>query len=133
MQQELKKQLLYIAVMAISLHLTITLLQCYIPEWINTYTIYTNVYMAAITALFHFLITKGNPNDAWDRNNYFMAATSVKLLLAAGWLFFYFLKIKSDKTSFLTNYFILYFVYTFFEIKTLLLSLQPHSKSGRNT
>jgi hypothetical protein len=64
-------------------------------------------------------------------HNAIMLNTTAKLFISAIAIFFYFYKVKVYALESIINFFVLYFTYTFFEIKTLLLSLQPHSKSEK--
>jgi len=97
---------------------------------LNPYIWYILAYVVAIMYLSHITITYGFGKSPFDVQNFFMLGTGIKLLLSAVVLFLYFYIVKSNSVSFLLNFFVLYFVYSFFEIKTLLLSLHPHSKGG---
>ena len=97
---------------------------------VNSYLFYIFLYFAIITYVSHLITSIGHGKDAFEMQNYFMLGFTIRLLLSAVVLFLYFYIVKENAWSFLLNFFILYFVYTFFEIKSLLLSLQPHSKSG---
>ncbi len=99
---------------------------------LNPYIWYIFAYIIIIMYLSHAIIAHGFSKTAFDAQNFFMLGTTIKLLLTAVVIFIYFYIVKSHQVSFLLNFFVLYFVYTFFEIKTLLLSLHPHSKGGSN-
>lgn len=103
---------------------------CKSTQWVNTYIWYILGYITSIMYVSHLIIAYGFSKTPYDAQNFFMLGTSVKLLLSAVIIFLYFYIIKTEAVSFILNFFTLYFVYTFFEIKSLLLSLQPHSKSG---
>jgi hypothetical protein len=100
--------------------------------YINPYIWYLLAYVVVIMYISHLIIAYGFSKSAFDAQNFFMLGTSLKLLLSAVVIFLYFYRVKSNSISFLLNFFVLYFVYTFFEIKTLLLSLHPHSNGVDN-
>jgi len=97
---------------------------------LNPYIWYILAYVVAIMYLSHLLIAAGFGKSPYDVQNFFMLGTGIKLLTSAVGIFLYFYIVKSNSTSFLLNFFVLYFVYSFFEIKTLSLSLHPNSKGG---
>lgn len=110
--------------------LLILLADAFFKNIVNPYVWYLFAYVAIITYSSHFITMMGFGKTPLDLQNFFMLGFSVRLLLSAIVLFIYFYRVKMHAWSFLIDFFIFYFSYTFFEIKTLLLSLQPHSKSG---
>jgi len=101
-------------------------------KFTNSYIWYMYAYMAIIMYVTHFITSYGFAKTPYDAQNFFMLSTTIKILLSCVVLFLYFYFIKSEMKTFVLNFFILYFTYTFFEIKSLLLSLQPHSKGDTN-
>lgn len=95
---------------------------------ISVYSYILVVFFTTLSYFTHFLVLKGFSKTPLDAQNYFMLSTTLKIVLSAIILFSYFYFIKKEATSFLFNFFIVYFIYSFFEIKTLLLSLHPNSK-----
>jgi hypothetical protein len=113
--------------------LVILTLQIGIPTaWLNRFVWWIWLYFNILSYGTHLIFANGINKSDWDRHNFFLAGISVKLFLSSGVVFSYFWLVKANAVSFLVNFFILYFVYTFFEIKTLLLSLHTHSKSESN-
>ncbi len=97
----------------------------------NIITIYSYIlvlFFALMSYFTHILVLKGFSKTPLDAQNYFMLSSSLKIVISAIVLFSYFYFVKQNTTSFLFIFFILYFMYSFFEIKTLLLSLHPNSK-----
>ena len=101
-------------------------------KFTNIYIWHIYVYMAVVMYSTHFITSYGFGKTPYDAQNFFMLSTTIKILLSCIVLFLYFYFIKSGMKTFVLNFFILYFTYTFFEIKSLLLSLQPHSKEDTN-
>lgn len=113
--------------------ITILLLQnlSFMQKWISPFIWFMVLFLASINLFTHFIIERGLNKTAWDVNNAIMLSTTLKLLCSAIMIFIYFYKVKLYALESLINFFVLYFTYTFFEIKTLLLSLHPHSKSEK--
>lgn len=95
--------------------------------YINTYTWYILIYLAVLTYISHKITHKGFSKTPLDAQNYFMLSSTLKIFLSGIIIFIYFYYIKNQMVTFIVNFFILYFVFSFFEIKTLLLSLHPNS------
>jgi hypothetical protein len=100
--------------------------------WVNQYIWHLYFFVSGIMIATHFITKLGFGKTPYDAQNFFMLSSGIKLFLSMGALFCYFYFIKKEAGTFLLNFFILYFAYTFFEIKTLLLSLQPDSKADQN-
>lgn len=79
----------------------------------------------------HVISIFGIGKTPYDAQNFFMLSTSLKILLSCITLFLYFYLVKIEMKTFVLDFFILYFTYTIFEIKTLLLSLHPNSKAAK--
>jgi hypothetical protein len=115
--------------LSLLLAIVIWLSQTYLgSKYINSYIWYIYIYMIVIMHSTHFITSYGFGKTPYDAQNFFMLSTSLKLMLSCVALFLYFYFIKQEMKTFILNFFIIYFSYTFFEIKSLLLSLQPHSK-----
>lgn len=94
---------------------------------INSYIWHILFYLGTLSFISHKITQKGFSKTPLDAQNYFMLSSSLKIILSGIILFLYFYFIKNEMVTFLINFFILYFVFSFFEIKTLLLSLHPNS------
>lgn len=94
---------------------------------INGFTWYILLYLASLSYFSHRITQKGFSKTPLDAQNYFMLSSTLKIFLSGIFIFLYFYFIKNEMVTFLLNFFILYFIFSFFEIKTLLLSLHPNS------
>lgn len=106
-------------------------------KYLNAYAWYILIYMVALSAFTYFLRDKGiKTGDAQDVYNYTMLATTARLLISAVVLLIYFFKVKENLETFIFNFFVIYFIYTAFEIKSLFPKLQTlsekESKSSSN-
>lgn len=79
-----------------------------------------------------FMIKKGSKGDNYDFYNYFMGNTAVRLLLSATLFLIYFLNVKENRIQFIITFFSFYFIYTVFEIKSLLANLRSNSERVDN-
>lgn len=95
---------------------------------INSFSYYLVAFFTVLSYFTHKLVMKGFSKTPLDAQNYFMLSSSMKIVISAIVLFSYFYFVKINTKSYLLIFFILYFIYSFFEIKTLLLSLHPNSK-----
>jgi hypothetical protein len=100
-------------------------------QFLNRFTYYVIIFLAILSYFTHLLVMKGFAMTPLDAQNYFMLSSSLKIVISGIALFCYFYFIKIERVTFLLNFFLIYFVYSFFEIKTLLLSLHPNSKGDQ--
>jgi hypothetical protein len=100
-----------------------------IASYVDKYNEFTVLYMtllAIVSSYFHKkAISTGDPHDMYNFN---MLASTVRLLSGGAYMFLYFFIVKEKLGIFILNFFILYFSYTIFEIKTLFSKLQTQSK-----
>lgn len=94
---------------------------------INSFVWHILLYLSALSFISHKITQKGFSKTPLDAQNYFMLSSTLKIFLSGIIIFLYFYFVKNQMVTFLINFFILYFVFSFFEIKTLLLSLHPNS------
>lgn len=94
---------------------------------INSFSYYLVAFFTTLSYFTHKLVMKGFSKTPLDAQNYFMLSSSMKIVISAIVLFSYFYFVKINAKTYLLIFFILYFIYSFFEIKTLLLSLHPNS------
>lgn len=122
----------YVPMLVITLILTsLMLIMVYTPlvKYLNPYAWAILLYMVTLSSLTYFLRNKGiRTGDAQDVYNFTMLATTIRLLLSAVVLLVYFLKVKENLETFIFNFFVLYFIYTAFEIKTLFPKLRTVSE-----
>ncbi|MDX2195838.1 MAG: hypothetical protein NW207_05430 [Cytophagales bacterium] len=97
---------------------------------VNPYVWHILIFICAMMFGTYFLTFRGMQKDVYDAQNYFLISTAIRLFLSGFTLFLYIYFIRIHRFTFVLNFFILYFLYTFFEIKTLLLSLQPNNKGN---
>ncbi len=95
---------------------------------LSDYVWYINIFFLVLTWLTHWLSKKGVDGDPLDFSNYFLSASAIRLLLSAAILVGYFYLVNFENVTFLVNFFIIYLLYTGFEIITLLTNLRPNSK-----
>jgi hypothetical protein len=96
--------------------------------YLNDYAWYVLLYMVSLSTLTFFLREKGlKTGDPHDVYNYAMVATTIRLLVSAVVLFLYFLIVKENLGTFIFIFFVHYFIYTAFEIKSLFPKLRTVS------
>jgi len=122
------KKLLYIGAAFCWLYITLY----FIPSthsWIDVWIFLTLIYAIAISLVAFYFHKKGfESKDPQDGYNYTMLTTTVRLFASIGFLAIYFVIVKKNLEIFISNFFILYFVFTLFEIKTFMYNLRAHSK-----
>lgn len=85
------------------------------------------VYFFGITLISHKIMEKGTASkDAIDSYNATMGATAIRLFLSLIVVITYIYVFKQNKFNFAFTFFILYFLFTAFEIKTLLSKLRKN-------
>lgn len=85
------------------------------------------VYFFGITLISHKIMEKGTASkDAIDSYNATMGTTAIRLFLSLALVITYIYLFKENKFNFAFTFFILYFLFTAFEIKTLLSKLRQN-------
>jgi hypothetical protein len=116
-------QLLGVNIMAIALGRFVY------PQFINAYIYYIVAYMVLISIVSYTFQTKASEKeDAYDKKNTILISQTIRLLSGATVLLIYFVAIKTEALSFVLNFFILYFICSVFEIRSLISNLRPHFK-----
>lgn len=77
----------------------------------------------------HLISEKGLKN-ASDMHLYYLGSMSIRFLLSLIFLFIFIYRMKEGHFDFVLNFFILYLVYTSFEIYFLLRNLRPDFKTN---
>ena len=93
----------------------------YIPH-VAVWWIY--LYHISLTIVSFIMMDTGIKKGGLDFVNYFMGVAAIRLLLSCIVLFLYFFLVKQDSITFVIMFFLMYFLYTLFEIKTLLTNLR---------
>lgn len=81
-----------------------------------------------ITAVTFYVTWWGAREDQDNFQLYYFASMGFRLILSIGVIFVYIYLIRERQIQFVLNFFVLYFLYTAFEIYSLLTNLRPHSK-----
>jgi hypothetical protein len=98
-------------------------------NYLNSYSWLVFIYMVLLSLVSYFLRYKGfKSSDPYDTYNYSMLATTVRLLVSAVVLAIYCFLVKKNLGSFTFIFFVYYFIYTAFEIKSLLPKLRTVSE-----
>lgn len=74
-----------------------------------------------------------NSDDPYDFYNSTMSSVAIRLLVSAGILFGYYYNVKENQFPFTFTFFILYFLFTGFEIRLQLSKLRQKKGSSDNT
>ena len=84
-------------------------------------------YFFGVTLLSHQIMSKGTASkDPIDSYNATMGASAIRLFLGLAIVITYIYLFKENKFNFAITFFILYFLFTAFEIKTLLSKLRQN-------
>ena len=104
-------------------------------EWyqLHPHTWWVLAYNLLLCMMSYFLVKKGMAGDHYDFHNAFIGNTTIRLLLSAILFLVYFLNVKENRLSFVITFFVFYFIYTVFEITSLLANLRSNSKRVDNT
>jgi hypothetical protein len=113
-----------ITLLTIVVVLVIVLLQTFHLTEVHEHVWGILIYQVLLTIISVWLILRGAKGDNYDFYNYFMGAVSIRLLVSAFLLLAYFHFFKDRQWLFAFTFFSIYFLYTSFEIKTLLHNLQ---------
>lgn len=101
--------------------LLIVIGQLLFSQLINQYVWLLVVYMIVITSITFLLAFKGFKKNIYSFQNYYMIALAIRILVSGGIIFLYFsMNGKSDSLSFLLNFFLIYLIYTIFEVRFLI-------------
>jgi hypothetical protein len=95
---------------------------------VHPYVWFILVFFIFITAVTYYVTWWGAREDEGNFQLYFFASMGFRLILSIGVIFIYVLLVKERQIQFVLNFFVLYFLYTAFEIYSLLTNLRPHSK-----
>jgi hypothetical protein len=96
--------------------------------WVHPLAWYIVAFFAAITLLTFFLIRKGIAQDAGSFQLYYFGSSVFRVLLSMFVVFFYVYFSSERELQFVLNFFLIYFIYTGFEIYGILSNLRRISK-----
>ena len=99
------------------------------PEFASIYIWHIQLFFLLLGMGNHLISSRGLKNKG-DMHLYYMASMSVRFFLALLFLFCFVYVMKSGYYAFVINFFVLYFVYTSFEIYFLLRNLRPDFKTN---
>jgi len=94
----------------------------------STITIFGFYYI--IVAVFHYGLSKANEKKAGHFVRFFMVATFLKMLIYFGFLFLLIITDTNQSTPIIVLFFILYLVYTIFEVGSFLGQISSSKSSA---
>ena len=95
---------------------------------VHAYIWYMLAFFVFVTAFAFYISNLGVEQDADNFQVYYFSAMGFRLVLSIGVIFAYIYIIGDNQLQFVLNFFILYFLFTGFEIYSLLANLRPHLK-----
>lgn len=105
-----------------------------LPQFIHWFTWAILAYFIGVTFLTNFLMGRGtSTDDPYDFYNYTMSSVAIRLLVSAIILFGYYYKFSEHLYLFTFTFFILYFLFTGFEIRLQLFKLRQKQRSSDKT
>ncbi len=88
-------------------------------------------FFVVLTSISHLLLSKGVGDDPFDFYNNTMGSFAIRLFVSASILLAFFYYFPQDRLPFAVTFFIFYFLFTGFEMKTLLSKLhQKNTPTG---
>jgi len=108
--------------------LIIILVKSIKPVFVDYPTVwYTQGFLLAVMLISHFLASKGLKDKAVDFHIYYMGSMGIRFLLAVFYLFFVVYFCPEKAWVVVINFFLLYFLYTSFEIYSLMSNLRAEN------
>ncbi|MFT2010774.1 hypothetical protein ACMA1I_19020 [Pontibacter sp. 13R65] len=95
---------------------------------VHSYIWYMLAFFVFVTGFAYYITNLGVEQDADNFQVYYFSAMGFRLLLCIAVIFAYVYIIGEQQLQFVLNFFILYFLFTGFEIYSLLANLRPHLK-----
>ncbi|RDC66008.1 hypothetical protein [Adhaeribacter pallidiroseus] len=95
---------------------------------IHPYFWYMLLFFVFVTAFTYYIIALGSKNDPGNFQMYYFGSTAFRVLMCMGVIFIYIYFAADRKLQFTLNFFLLYFIYTGFEIYHILTNLRQNSK-----
>lgn len=85
-------------------------------------------FFVVITGFTYYLVQLGYKNDLDNFQVYYFASMGLRMVLSIGVVVLYVFFYEEGRLSFVFNFFALYFIFTGFEIYSLLANLRPNLK-----
>lgn len=98
---------------------------------LHSYIWYMLLFFVFITGFTYYLTQLGYKNDPENFQVYYFASMGFRVVLSIGVVALYVWFFKEGRLQFVFNFFALYFLFTGFEIYSLLANLRPHLR-GQN-
>lgn len=95
---------------------------------VHPYAWYILAFFVFITAVTFYIIKLGLTEDESNFQLYYFGSMGFRVILSLGIVFVYVYLFKERELQFVLNFFVLYFMYTGFEIYSILTNLRPHLK-----
>ncbi|MDX5419472.1 MAG: hypothetical protein LPK09_09660 [Hymenobacteraceae bacterium] len=95
---------------------------------VHAYIWYILAFFVFITGFTYYLTQLGYKNDPENFQVYYFASMGFRVVLSIGVVALYAYFYKEGRLQFVFNFFALYFLFTGFEIYSLLANLRPHLK-----
>lgn len=116
------------SILFVAISLLVALLQVWHVPYVNPYIWTIQAFYFTVCLLSHFISEKGLKNKP-DFHIFYMASMGIRFLLSLIFLFAAAYLLKGGTITFVVNFFILYLLYTSFEIYFLLRNLRPDFKT----
>ncbi len=97
-------------------------------QLVHPYIWYILAFFVLITFLTFYVVHIGVRDDPDNFQLYFFGSSVFRVLLCMGAVFFYVYFFSEGELQFTLNFFVIYFIYTGFEIYSLLSNLRRNSK-----
>ncbi len=98
---------------------------------LHSYIWYILAFFVFITGFTYYLTQLGYKNDPENFQVYYFASMGFRVVLSIGVVALYVWFFQEGRLQFVFNFFALYFLFTGFEIYSLLANLRPHLR-GQN-
>jgi hypothetical protein len=95
---------------------------------VHPYIWFILAFFVFITATTFYIIKLGVTEDEDNFQLYYFGSMGFRVILSLGIVFVYVYLFKERELQFVLNFFVLYFLYTGFEIYSILTNLRPHLK-----
>ena len=95
---------------------------------IHPYFWYMLLFFVFVTAFTYYIIAMGSKSDPGNFQMYYLGSMAFRVLMCMGVIFIYVYFVAERELQFTLNFFLLYFIYTGFEIYHILTNLRQNSK-----
>ncbi|PSR54778.1 hypothetical protein AHMF7605_15325 [Adhaeribacter arboris] len=98
-------------------------------NWVHPYIWYIMLFFLIVTGFTYYIVNAGSKNDPGNFQMYYLGSTLFRVLMCMGVIFVYVYFATERELQFTLNFFLLYFIYTGFEIYHILTNLRRNSKT----